>query len=159
MLVVFVLVDGKYAKCIVRSPLVMATHFQFVVRKDIGQTLGLHCGFVDGEALLRVNGIEEGGVIDKKNAKLESYAGDIRHQVLRADDIIECVNGQMKPHAIMRQLCLESVIHMRIRRGTLTDVVDALTAVASANERAEFFQQARIMIVKMDYDPKRLEPN
>ena len=52
---------------------------------------------------------------DKQNTKLEISGGDIRHQVLRAGNIIECMNGQTKLHAIIRQLSIQSVIHMRIR--------------------------------------------
>ena len=82
----------------------MVSHFQFVVRKEIRQKLGLCCGFDDDQALFRVEGIEEGGVIDKKNAKLASCRGDIRHQVLRAGDLIECVNV---PSGHVKQVMLE----------------------------------------------------
>ena len=78
-----------------------AIRFQFVVQRDTWQALGLRCG-LDDSGVLRVNGIEKGGLIDRKNTKLESCRGGIPCQVLRSGDRIECVNGQMKPHAIVR---------------------------------------------------------
>ena len=114
-----------------------AIRFQFVVQRDTWQALGLRCGLDDG-GVFRVNGIEKGGLIDRKNTKLESCRGGIRCQVLRSGDRIECVNGQIKPHAMMRQLCIETVIHMRVGRGTLTDAVEE-----SAIRRAEFFRRPR----------------
>ena len=129
----------------------MARRFQYVLRKKPLQTLGLHCSCVNGQ--VRVNKIEEGGVVDSKNAKLENCANELSHQVLQAGDIVECVNGQTGQHAIMRQLVIESVIHMRIRRGTLTDVVDVPTVVSSAND----FERGGTMTVMSDYDPRHFE--
>ena len=137
--------------------LTMAICFQFVVHRGIGQTLGLRCTCGNGEALVWVNEIEEGGVIDKQNKRLESYGSDIRDQVLRTGDVIQCVNGQTQPHAIMRQLCIGSVIHMRIGRGALAGAVDALAAIPAVDRYAEFFVETRSIFVAENYDPRRVE--
>ena len=51
----------------------------------------------------------------------------------------------------MRQLCLGSVIHMRIGRGALADAVDVLAA------RAQFFEETKSMFVSENYDPGYFE--